>query len=331
MTLPEFDDNYLKSEKSRLLIDNLRAIGLDKYLDLPQVAVMGDTSSGKSSVLSALSGITFPSSNDMTTRCPTQLILRYADTFQGNVHLQRFDRKVGEDCKIEEIENIEEVTNAIVKFTKQLISEGQKISDDSIVISLKGPQFMNLTLTDLPGIIRVVKDGEDKSMISKVRKLVKRYLEQERTIILAMVPAYVDMHNTEILQSAQDADPHGSRTVGIITKPDMVDRGAEESVVDLLLNKTKHLKLGYHVVKCRGQEDLNKGVSISEGVDKENEFFKSHNIWGDVDSSLKGIGKLGPKLVSLLDQLIESALPEVIKGNLMNTITKNFRSRQSYS
>ncbi|ETM31766.1 hypothetical protein L914_20719, partial [Phytophthora nicotianae] len=74
---------HVKAQEERKLVDKLRDIGLGQYIELPQIAVMGDTSSGKSSLLSALSGVSFPSNDQLTTRCPTQLILTRADTFRG--------------------------------------------------------------------------------------------------------------------------------------------------------------------------------------------------------------------------------------------------------
>lgn len=253
----------LQSKKSRELVDRLRELGLDKHIELPKVAVMGDTSSGKSSVLSALSGISFPINDRLTTRCPTQVILSEAETFSGSVHLQRENAvREGE----ERLNSIEEVGGVIERLTQQLVDEGQYISDDSIVIDIKGPGKPNLTLTDLPGLVRTTADGEDENIIERIRALVNRYLIQKRTIILAVVPANVDMHNTEILQAAFEADPDGVRTVAIITKPDLVDDGAESSVFELLLNEKKKLKRGFHAVRCRGQRDHNNGMDIRGGI-----------------------------------------------------------------
>ncbi|RHY98457.1 hypothetical protein DYB37_008279 [Aphanomyces astaci] len=189
---------------------------------------MGDTSSGKSSVLSALSGITFPSSGNLTTRCPTQLILTQAKSFVGTVRLLRFNPAV-ESLPAKPIQSIEDVTACIESITQQLVDQGQAISDDAIEIKLHGPDFPDLTLTDLPGLVRTVGDNEDKAMISRVDKLLQRYLVQDRTIILAVVPANVDMHNTAIIQAAEEADPEGVRTISIITKPDLIDQGAEDA------------------------------------------------------------------------------------------------------
>jgi len=304
----------LESERCRQLIDKLREFGLDKHIELPQVAIMGDTSSGKSSVLSALSGITFPSSDQLTTRCPTQLVLTHAETFSGNVTLKRYEPRPAEKIVPTQISSLEEITSQIERLTKQLVDEGQSISDDSIVIKVAGPEFPNLTLIDLPGIVRTVESGEDKSIIPRIQALVKRYLEQSRTMILAVVPANVDIHNTGILQAAEEVDPEGIRTQGIITKLDLIDEGAERSVLDILLNRKKHLKLGYHAVKCRGQKELNEKVSIQEGNNKEKIFFETSKFWSrtQVPENLVGIGNLRSKLVTLLEEIIIRELPNVI-------------------
>ncbi|CAH0484319.1 unnamed protein product [Peronospora farinosa] len=306
-------------EEERKLIDQLRDIGLDEYIELPQIAVMGDTSSGKSSLLSALSGISFPSSDQLTTRCPTRVLLTRADTFRGSVRLIRFQTSAndgGENKKREEIESLnrmEDVPDAITKLTKKLVSEGQYISDDEIVIEMSGPNLPNLTLTDLPGLVRTVGDNEDQSIISRIRQIVNRYMQQERTIILAVVPANVDMHNTEILQAAQEADPSGTRTIAVITKLDLVDTGAEVGVHELLLNKKKCMKLGYHAVKCRNQLELTNGTTIEKSVVNEMSFFSEHPYWRRLPNHLWGVSRLVERLVSILQDNVRRSLPKVIE------------------
>ncbi|RLO07447.1 hypothetical protein DYB28_006329 [Aphanomyces astaci] len=232
---------------------------------------MGDTSSGKSSVLSALSGITFPSSGNLTTRCPTQLILTQAKSCVGTVRLLRFNPAV-ESLPAKPIHSIEDVTACIESITQQLVDQGQAISDDAIEIKLHGPDFPDLTLTDLPGLVRTVGDNEDKAMISRVDKLLQWYLVQDRTNILAVVPTNVDMHNTAIIQAAEEADPEGVRTISIITKPDLIDQGAEDAPEQ--------------------NQALPPGVPL--------------------DPSPCGTSRLAAKLTSLLMETVSKALPKVL-------------------
>lgn len=322
----------LESESLRRLIDRLQDAGCGKYVELPQIAVMGDTSCGKSSLLSALSGIEFPSSEKLTTRCPTQIIMTNNSkelnaSFSASVRLRRYGNQDNgaENTDVEkQLGDISEITAAIEELTQKLVDEGQNISDDSIVISAKGPDLPNLTIIDLPGLVRTVKDGEDESMIERIRSLVKRYLEQSRTIILSVVPANVDIHNTEILQMAKEVDPEGDRTISVITKPDLVDKGAEDSVIQLLMNKTKKLKLFYHCVKCRGQKQLNKGTSLETGIEHERDFFRTIEPWKDVPEDLVGIVNLRWKLAELMEARIKESMPSVqreIKSKL-KTATK---------
>lgn len=310
--------SVMQAQEERVLVDRLRNISLDQYIELPQIAVMGDTSSGKSSLLSALSGVSFPSSDQLTTRCPTQLILSKAGKFRGRVRLLRYRGSGGPSATDDEVEeeaelsDVNDVPDAISRLTQQLVAEGQTISDDQIVIELWGPNLPNLTLTDLPGLVRTVGDHEDHDIIPRVRQLVNRYMKQERTIIIAVVPANVDMHNTEILQAAQEADPEGVRTIAVVTKVDLVDNGAEQAVHDLLLNKKKRMHLGYHAVKCRNQRELTNGVSIEQGWSNERNFFREHEYWRKLPDHIWGIERLTDRLVHILQDNIRRSLPKVI-------------------
>lgn len=305
---------HVKAQEERKLVDKLRDIGLGQYIELPQIAVMGDTSSGKSSLLSALSGVSFPSNDQLTTRCPTQLNLTRADAFRGTVRLIRFqsnsDSDEGEEKK--DLKRLEDVPDAIIKLTQKLVDEGQSISDDQIVIEMCGPELPNLTLTDLPGLVRTVDDHEDQDIIPRVRQMVNRFMKQERTVIIAVVPANVDMHNTEILQAAQEADPDGTRTIAVVTKLDLVDAGAELSVHELLLNKKKKMRLGYHAVKCRNQRELTKGTSIEKGLANEMTFFGQHEYWSRLPAHLWGVQRLTDRLVAILQDNIRRSLPQVV-------------------
>ena len=313
--------SQVKAQEERKLIDKLRDIGLGQYIELPQIAVMGDTSSGKSSLLSALSGVSFPSSDQLTTRCPTQLVLSRASTFSGTVRLVRFRSNGGTDEEGEtdtgeegeKLTHLDDVPCAITKLTQKLIDEGQYISDDQIVIEMSGPDMPNLTLTDLPGLVRTVGDHEDHSIIARVRQMINRYMQQERTVIIAVVPANVDMHNTEILQAAQEADPNGTRTIAVVTKVDLVDDGAELAVHELLLNRKKKMHLGYHAVKCRSQRDLSKRMSIERGLAVEKVFFGEHEYWRRLPTHLWGVPRLSERLMSILQDNIRRSLPKVVE------------------
>jgi interferon-induced GTP-binding protein Mx len=92
-----------------------------------------------------------------------------------------------------------------------------------------------------------------------VNVLIDCYMQQPHTIILAVVPSNQDVATVEVLERAARFDPHGDRTIGVLTKPDLIDQGAEHEVVSVLRNLTKPLQLGYIMVKNRSQHDMARG------------------------------------------------------------------------
>ena len=112
---------------------------------------------------------------------------------------------------------------------------GDTFSDDVLKIEISGPEQQHLSVIDVPGIFRNTTEGmTTDSDIEIVRNMVNRYMKNPRSVILAVIPANVDIATQEILRMAENCDAKGTRTLGVLTKPDLVDRGAENRVVDLV-------------------------------------------------------------------------------------------------
>nr|AVL92762.1 myxovirus (influenza virus) resistance 2 [Myodes glareolus] len=252
------------------LIDSLRALGVEQDLALPAIAVIGDQSSGKSSVLEALSGVALPRGSGIVTRCPLVLKLRKlepGEEWRGKVIYDEIEVELFDPSQVEE---------AINKAQNFIAGAGLGISDKLISLDVSSPNVPDLTLIDLPGITRVAVGNQPADIGRQIKRLIKTYIQKQETINLVVVPSNVDIATTEALSMAQEVDPEGDRTIGILTKPDLVDRGTEDKVVDVVRNLVYHLKKGYMVVKCRGQQDIQEQLSLTEALEKEQAFFKEH-------------------------------------------------------
>lgn len=126
-------------------------------------------------------------------------------------------------------------------------------------VKISSPYCENLTLIDLPGIVRATGKGESEHLATDIQSLIDGYLKNPRCVILAVHPSNVDFHNSQIMADARKVDPQTKRTIPVLTKPDLIDEGAEKSVRDLLLGyKTEKFEKGFHMIKGRSQASLNK-------------------------------------------------------------------------
>nr|AMW93070.1 myxovirus resistance 1 protein [Eidolon helvum] len=253
------------------LIDSLRALGVEQDLALPAIAVIGDQSSGKSSVLEALSGVALPRGSGIVTRCPLVLKLRKVrdgDEWKGKVSYHDVEVEISDPLEVEK---------EISKAQDAIAGVGMDISHELIDLEVSSPHVPDLTLIDLPGITRVAVGNQPADIGQQIKKLIRKYILKQETINLVVVPSNVDIATTEALSMAQEVDPDGDRTIGILTKPDLVDKGTENRVVDVVQNLVCHLKKGYMIVKCRGQQDIQDQLSLAEALQKEKAFFEDHS------------------------------------------------------
>lgn len=241
-----------------------------------EIAVMGDTSSGKSSLLSAIAQLQLPSNDQITTRCPLRLRMEKRPEKWAEISIKWDAASAYKDetafPKVR-LENWEDVS-AQIAAAQALILErsGLEVAPDVVEVNVYGPECIDLTLIDLPGIVRTVGKNETKMLIEAIESLINSYLVNKRCVILAIQPANVDFHNSQILADAREVDPETRRTIPVITKPDMIDKGAEGSVKDLLLGEKVDFDMGFHMVKCRGQKALNDGMNMEEGMLEEAHF-----------------------------------------------------------
>ncbi|XP_035266228.1 interferon-induced GTP-binding protein Mx3-like [Anguilla anguilla] len=288
------------------LIDSLRSLGVEKDLALPAIAVIGDQSSGKSSVLEALSGVALPRGSGIVTRCPLELKmkrLKEDDAWHGKISYS--DREV-------EIYDPDDVERLIREAQDEMAGVGVGISDDLISLEISSPGVPDLTLIDLPGIARVAVKGQPENIGDQIKRLITKFVRKQETINLVVVPCNVDIATTEALKMAQEEDPEGERTLGILTKPDLVDKGTEETVVDIVHNEVIHLTKGYMIVKCRGQKEIKDKVSLSEAAYNEKAFFEDNAHFSTLlDEGFATIPKLAEKLTLELVHHIEKSLPRL--------------------
>uniref|UniRef100_A0A3Q2KMY4 Interferon-induced GTP-binding protein Mx1 n=1 Tax=Equus caballus TaxID=9796 RepID=A0A3Q2KMY4_HORSE len=286
------------------LIDSLRALGVEQDLALPAIAVIGDQSSGKSSVLEALSGVALPRGSGIVTRCPLVLKLKRLvkeDEWKGKVSYR--------DIEVE-ISNALDVEEQVRKAQNVLAGEGVGISQELVTLEVSSPHVPDLTLIDLPGITRVAVGNQPADIGRQIKTLIRKYIQRQETINLVVVPSNVDIATTEALSMAQEVDPEGDRTIGILTKPDLVDKGTEEQVVDVVRNLICHLKKGYMIVKCRGQQDIQDRLSLAEALQKEKAFFEENPYFrGLLEEGRASVPCLAERLTTELITHISKSLP----------------------
>ena len=301
------NDNILFKKLRKLinLVDQLRDCGVQEYIQLPRIASLGTQSSGKSSVLESIVGLDFlPRGDGVVTRRPLELRLNHiADGKPWAI----FDERRGE-----KFYDFNKVRETIEKLTDEVCEGEKNIVDKPIVLNVYSTTCPDLTLIDLPGITRVPVGKQPKNIEEITKNMAKRYCEDPLTIILCVIAANSDIATSDGLKMAKELDKNGVRTLGVLTKLDIMDKGTDAKKV--LLNKEIPLKLGYIAVKNRSKQDLINKISMEETQRKEREFFKNHPIYKHLPQTIFGNDVLIQKLTKILFRIIRENLPGIIKS-----------------
>ncbi|XP_059404920.1 dynamin-1-like isoform X2 [Carassius carassius] len=245
--------------------DAFAAIGQNANLDLPQIAVVGGQSAGKSSVLENFVGKDFlPRGSGIVTRRPLVLQLINCPTeYAEFLH-----------CKGKKFTDFDEVRQEIEAETDRVTGQNKGISPVPINLRVYSPNVLNLTLVDLPGMTKVPVGDQPADIEHQIREMLMQFVTKDNCLLLAVSPANSDLANSDALKIAKEVDPQGLRTIGVITKLDLMDEGTDAR--DILENKLLPLRRGYIGVVNRSQKDIDGKKDINAAMAAERKFFLSH-------------------------------------------------------
>ncbi|KAL8541774.1 hypothetical protein ACS0TY_002870 [Phlomoides rotata] len=306
------------------LQDIFARLGNQSKIELPEVAVIGSQSSGKSSVLEALVGRDFlPRGNDICTRRPLLLQLEQRQTAaDGTVE------EWGEFLHLpgKKFFDFNEIRKEIQAETEKEAGGNKGVSDKPIRLKIYSPNVLDLSLVDLPGLTKVPVGDQPSDIEFLIRNMINKVINRECCLILAVTPANSDLANSDALQMAGTADPDGHRTIGVITKLDIMDRGTDAR--NFLLGKVIPLRLGYVGVVNRSQEDIQLNRSIKDALIAEEKFFHSRPVYADIADRC-GVQQLARKLNQILVQHIKTVLPG-LKSQISAALVSVSKEHASY-
>ncbi|KAH7862152.1 hypothetical protein Vadar_000760 [Vaccinium darrowii] len=278
-------------------VDKLRHLKVaQEGIQLPTIVVVGDQSSGKSSVLESLAGISLPRGQGICTRVPLIMRLQHHQNPQPELHLEYHGKTVTTDET--------HIAGAIVLATDEIAGSGKGISNTLLTLVVKKRGVPDLTMVDLPGITRVPVHGQPEDIYEQISEIIMEYIKPEESIILNVLSATVDFPTCESIRMSQRVDKTGERTLAVVTKADKAPEGLLEKVTADDVN----IGLGYVCVRNRiGNE------SYEEARMEEASLFQTHPLLSKIDESIVGVPVLAQKLVHIQATIISKCLPEIVR------------------
>ncbi|KAG9048589.1 vacuolar protein sorting-associated protein 1 [Tulasnella sp. UAMH 9824] len=265
--------------------------------------------SGKSSVLENIVGRDFlPRGSGIVTRRPLvlQLINRPAATNKPAADGNSNPDEWGEFLHLpgQKFYDFTKIREEIVRDTEAKTGKNAGISPVPINLRVFSPNVVTLTLVDLPGLTKVPVGDQPKDIERQIRDMLIKYISKPNAIIATNT----DLANSDGLKLAREVDPEGLRTIGVLTKIDLMDRGT--NVIDILAGRIIPLRLGYVPVVNRGQRDIDTNKAISAALEYERQFFENHDAYSS-KAAYCGTPYLAKRLNLILMHHIKSTLPDI--------------------
>lgn len=290
-------------------------------LDPPQFVVVGTQSSGKSSLLNRIIGMDIlPTGKMMVTRTPMNLQMiksddkkaaEFGDYVDGNWKL---DKRIALSDQPTATE-IATICDEIEQQTLRKAGQQKGISHNSIILKIYAPYLPNLSLIDLPGLTSVacIDKGQPEDIKKQIRNMVGSYIESSRSIILLVMPARTDLEVDQAFDLVKEYDPRGERTIGVITKVDLMNDRTDISnyLENEHISQSLQLKYGYFAVKNKGPHESD--LTCQRVIDSEKNYFRAHSVYARSSAQDRmGINNLVLTLSNVLIHHIKESIPELL-------------------
>jgi dynamin 1-like protein len=312
--------DYLQDIFNHFDLDSEEMKKRKKLLNPPRICVIGSQSSGKSITLNGILGIDIlPNGSSIVTRTPIHLRLIHTNTnhieinfYENNKIISSHELPINYDKDL-----LQPIQDDISKLTIKYAGTSKNVVDKPIEIKVKSPMVPNLSIIDLPGLtnIALTDKGQPDNIKENIKSMLVKYISNPRTIMLSIIPATIDVESDMGLGLIKKYDPSFERTIGVITKIDLLK---DSNVIKYLKNKiSKDLQLcyGYFAVRNRSSKEIETCNTI-DGYKLENEFFSNTNPYNSKENeniqNRMGVVKLGGILSEILISKLKECLPDVI-------------------
>ncbi|XP_010474553.1 PREDICTED: putative dynamin-related protein 4A [Camelina sativa] len=265
------------------IVEGLSNLNLGREgIQRPTIVLVGGHDYGMSSVLESLARLSFRGKGQ-STRVPLVVKLQKSSNPVPEIYLEYKGKVVTTDE--------EHIANAIGTATDEIAGSGEGVSDIPLTLHVKKTDVPDLTLVDLPGL-RIPVDGIPKTISTKIYNMIKKFIKQDDSIILNILPATVDFTTCESILMAKKFDKKGERTLTVVTKADIVPEG----LLEKLSADNMSIGFGYVCIRNRVGDE-----SFDEARKEEELLFSNNPLLSLIDKNIVGI----PVLVKKLKQIQE--------------------------